>query len=136
MALMRVTGNVVILTKFSEKYSVLVGEGGIVTWENIYVCTSFLQGIHGSADGRNAMLQAAKSWVRVPVRPLKFFFFNLPNSISCTIASDSASTETEYQKQKNNVSGEYRGEEIQVFFRSVRRLLVTATFLVHRFLLP
>jgi hypothetical protein len=50
-------------------------------------------GAHGSIVGWGTMLQAARSWVRFPVRSQDFF--NWPNPSSCTMALGSTQPLTE-----------------------------------------
>jgi hypothetical protein len=59
--------------------------------------------LRGSVDGWDTMLQAGRSWVRIPMR---WIFFNLPNPSSRSIAvGSSASNRNEYQESSLGARG-------------------------------
>jgi hypothetical protein len=65
-------------------------------------------GAHGSVVGWGTMLQARRLWVRVPMRSLDFFFFfNLPNPSSRTMALGLTQPLTEMSTR--NIPGGVKG---------------------------
>jgi hypothetical protein len=69
------------------------------------LCAAFFWGACGSAVGWGTTLQAGRSRVPFPIRSLDFFFFfNLPNPSSHTLALGSAQSLTE-MSTKNHPGG-------------------------------